>query len=88
MALEPFNIGPLVEAQNRFRREFNDFARIWQDAKEVWKDDRAREFEQEHLSSMGPSLSRFAANLADFTEEIRKAQVAIADTDHDSGGVY
>ena len=79
MSLEPLNIAPLSDAQNRFRREFNDFALTWQDAKENWRDDRARRFEQEHLASLGPSLSRFSACLAEFIDTVRRAQVAIND---------
>lgn len=88
MPLEPFNIAPLVDAQNRFRRDFNEFARVWQETKEVWRDDRARRFEQEHLTSMGPSLSRFTATLAEFTEEIRKSQIEVADTGHQADELY
>ncbi|OYP31694.1 hypothetical protein [Rhodopirellula sp. MGV] len=86
--LEPLNLAPLTDAQNRFRRDFNDFARLWQETKEVWKDDRARQFEQEDLSAIAPSLSRFTASLAEFTENLRKAQVAISDTETGSREVY
>ncbi|MCD0462186.1 hypothetical protein [Roseiconus lacunae] len=86
--LEPLNLAPLTDAQTRFRRDFNDFARAWQETKEVWKDDRARQFEQEQLGSLGPSLSRFASGLAEFTETLRQAQAAIADTDAGSREVY
>ncbi|MCC9603829.1 hypothetical protein LOC67_25035 [Stieleria sp. JC731] len=86
--LEPLNIAPLTDAQTRFRRDFNDFARLWQETKEDWKDDRARQFEQEELGSIGPSLSRFTAGLNEFTEILRKAQVAINDTETGSHEVY
>ena len=77
--LDPLNTAPLTDAQTRFRKDFHDFARPWQESKQVWKDDRARQFEQEHLGSLGPSLSRFTATLAEFTEALRKAQTAIND---------
>jgi hypothetical protein len=86
--LDPLNVAPLTDAQNRFRREFNDFARLWQETKEDWRDARAREFEREYLSPLGPSLSRFTATLAEFTETIRKSQAAIADAGEHSRELY
>ena len=88
MALEPLNISTLIDAQNRFRKDFVEFARIWQDAKDNWKDDRARRFEQEHLASLGPSLSRFSAALNEFTETLRAAQTALNDQDAASDQLY
>lgn len=88
MPLEAFNLAPLTDAQNRFRREFTDFARLWQETKEDWRDDRARQFEQEFLAPLGPSLSRFASTLSEFTEFLRKSQVAINDTDQHSRELY
>lgn len=88
MPLDPLNIAPLTDAQNRFRREFSDFARLWQETKEDWRDDRARQFELEFLSPLGPSLTRFASTLAEFTETLRKSQIAIADTDQISRELY
>lgn len=88
MPLDRFNISPLVDAQNRFRRDFVEFARLWQDAKDNWKDDRARRFEQEHLSSLGPSLSRFTAALNEFTDALRKAQTSLGDEDQPSDQLY
>ncbi|KAA5541031.1 hypothetical protein FYK55_19220 [Roseiconus nitratireducens] len=88
MALEPLNLAPLTDAQNRFRREFTDFARVWQETKEDWRDDRARRFEQRHLASLGPSLSRFASALAELTETLRQSQIAVADTGRDDRELY
>ncbi len=88
MPLDPLTLAPLTDAQNRFRREFNDFARLWQETKQDWRDDRAAEFEREFLAPLGPSLSRFASTLAEFTETLRKSQAAINDTDQRSGELY
>ena len=88
MPLDPLNLGPLIDAQNRFRRDFVAFAAVWQDAKDNWKDDRARRFEQEHLSTLGPSLTRFAAALNEFTEQIRQAQSALSDRTQSSDQLY
>jgi hypothetical protein len=85
MSLEPLNLAPLMDAQNRFRRDFNDFARLWQETKESWRDDRAQRFEREHLAPIGPSLSRFAAALEEFTESLRKANADLADLDFPPG---
>lgn len=88
MPLDPLNTAPLTDAQNRFRREFTDFARLWQETKEDWRDDQARLFEQEFLAPLGPSLTRFASALAEFSEILRKSQAAIVDTDDHSRELY
>lgn len=88
MPLDPLNIGPLVDAQNRFKRDFIDFARLWQDAKENWRDDRARRFEQEHLVSLGPCLNRFTAAVNEFADILRKAQTAVKDEGDASDQLY
>ncbi len=75
----PFNLGPLTDAENRFRRDFVDFSRLWASVREDWRDDRCRRFEQEHLSSLGPSLNRFMAALHEFTDAVRKADRILAD---------
>ena len=75
----PFNLGPLTDAENRFRRDFIDFSRLWASVREDWRDDRCRRFEQEHLSSLGPSLNRFMAALHEFTDAVRKADRILAD---------
>ena len=78
-----FNLGPLTDAENRFRRDFIDFSRLWVSVRENWRDDRCRRFEQEHLASLGPSLNRFAAALHEFTDAVRKADRLLADNQHD-----
>jgi hypothetical protein len=88
MPLEPFNLAPLTDAQGRFRREFTDLARLWQETKQEWRDDKARQFEQEHLASLGPCLTRFDSQLSEFIEALRKAEAAAADTDRHSGELY
>ncbi|MEM6365024.1 MAG: hypothetical protein AAF745_11390, partial [Planctomycetota bacterium] len=88
MSLEPLNLGPLVDAQSRFQRQFQDFAKLWQTAKKQWRDDRARQFEQERLAALGPSLSRFATSLAELTDELRKSQVAVADPRQSNSELY
>ena len=74
-----FNLGPLTDAENRLRRDFVDFSRLWASVKEDWRDDRCRRFEQDHLSSLGPSLNRFMAALHEFTDTVRKADRALSD---------
>lgn len=74
-----FNLGPLTDAENRFRRDFVDFSRLWTGVKEDWRDDRCRRFEEEHLSSLGPSLNRFMAAMHEFSDLVRKADRALAD---------
>ncbi len=77
-----FNLGLLTDAENRFRRDFMDFSRLWASVKEDWRDDRCRRFEQEHLSTLGPSLNRFMAGLHEFTDTVRKADRVLADDRH------
>ncbi len=79
MSLEAYNFAPITSAQAQFRREFSDFARVWQDTKPLWRDDRARQFEQQYLASLGPSLSRLSAALTEFEDLLRKAQTAVSD---------
>lgn len=88
MSIEPFNVAPLVDAQGRFRREFTELARLWQDTKQDWRDDKSRQFEQEHLAPLGPSLTRFDSQLSEFVESLRKAQSAVDDTGRHSRDVY
>ncbi|MGB7343714.1 MAG: hypothetical protein WBD20_05855 [Pirellulaceae bacterium] len=76
-----FQFGTLTDAENRFKRDFIEFAKLWADVKDDWRDDRCRQFEQEHLSSLGPSLNRFSAGLSEFTNKIRKADRLLADED-------
>ena len=73
------NLGLLTDAENRFRHDFVEFAKLWADVKQDWQDDRCRRFEQEHLSSLGPSLNRFTAALNEFTDKVRKADRMLAD---------
>ncbi|NND96252.1 MAG: hypothetical protein HKN47_02855 [Pirellulaceae bacterium] len=82
-----YNLGPLTDAENRFRRDFVDFARLWADVKEDWLDDRCERFEKEHLASLGPSLNRFTAALHEFTAAVRKADRALLDDDSPSDGL-
>ncbi len=74
-----FNLGPLADAENRFQRDFVDFSRLWASVKDDWRDDRCRRFEQEHLSTLGPSLNRFMASLHEFTDLVRKADRTLQD---------
>ena len=74
-----FNLGAISDAENRFRRDFVEFSRLWQSAKDDWKDERCRRFEQEHLSTLGPSLNRLVASVNQLTELVRKADRALAD---------
>ncbi|TWU41210.1 hypothetical protein Q31b_26490 [Novipirellula aureliae] len=75
-------LGPIRDAENKIRRDFIDFAKLWAEVRESWVDDRSRQFEQEHLSSLGPSLNRFASAMTEFCEVIRRADEALADDQH------
>lgn len=74
-----FNLGRVIDCEGRLQRDFTEFARLWSAVKEDWVDDRCRRFEQERLSTLGPSLSRFAAALHEFCDVVRKADRDLRD---------
>lgn len=74
-----FPMGRLIDGEGRIQRDFVEFARLWANVKEDWQDDRCRKFEKDHLSTLGPSLSRFTAALHEFSDNIRKAENALKD---------
>ena len=76
-----FQIGRVADCEGRIQRDFTEFARLWSKVREDWLDDRCRKFEQEHLSSLGPSLSRFTGTLHEFCDSVRKADIELKD-DH------
>ncbi|MEM6469551.1 MAG: hypothetical protein AAF802_08255 [Planctomycetota bacterium] len=86
--MDPINLAPLTDAQNRFRRDFTEFARLWQEVKADWRDEPARQFEKEYLQPIGPRLTRLSSCLAEFTELLRKSQQALQDTDTSYREVY
>lgn len=75
----PFNLGRVTDCEGRLQRDFTDFARLWSAVREDWLDDRCRRFEQQHLSSLGPSLNRFAAELQEFRDAVRRADLELRD---------
>ncbi|TWU58146.1 hypothetical protein [Rubripirellula reticaptiva] len=74
-----FNLGRVTDCENRLQRDFVEFARLWSDVRETWQDERRAKFEQENLTSLGPSLNRFSAALRDFSDAVRKAERALDD---------
>ncbi len=74
-----FPLGRITDCEGRLQRDFSDFARLWSRVREDWLDDRCRQFEKDHLSTLGPSLSRFAAALHEFSDAVRKADVDLRD---------
>lgn len=74
-----FNLGRVTDAESRLRRDFTEFSRLWQAVRADWLDARRERFEHEHLSSLGPSLNRFAAALHEFCDTVRKADRALED---------
>jgi hypothetical protein len=75
-----FNLGRAIDCEGRIQRDFIEFARLWADVKQDWLDDRCRKFERDHLSTLGPSLNRFAAAMHDFCDSVRKAEAALKDS--------
>ncbi len=74
-----FRLGPIADCQSRLKRDYSEFARAWAAVKEDWLDDRSRQFEQQHLTTLGPSLNRFAAALQELGDTVRKAESALKD---------
>ena len=79
-----FNLGQVTDCEGRLQRDFAEFARLWSAVREDWLDERCRRFEQEHLSTLGPSLNRFVAELHDFCDKVRKADLALKDDQNPS----
>ncbi len=74
-----FNLGRVTDGDDRLRRDFLEFSRLWMAVREDWLDQRCDRFEHEHLSTIGPSLNRFSASLHEFCDAIRKAEQALKD---------
>lgn len=75
-----FNLGRAIDCEGRLQHDFIEFARLWADVKEDWLDQRRQKFEQQHLSTLGPSLNRFTAALHEFCDSVRKAEIALQDS--------
>ena len=76
-----FNTGRFYDCENRFQRDFVEFCRLWTDTKADWADSRRGQFEREHLSSVGPSLSRLTTALHEFSSAIDMANRDLDDPD-------
>ena len=74
-----FPLGRITDCEGRLQRDFSDFARLWARVRGDWGDDRCRQCGKDHLSTLGPSLSRFAAALHEFSDAVRKADVDLRD---------
>lgn len=79
--MNSFAMGSLYESQTRVRQEFLDFVEQWQRTKEKWQDEPARQFEEQSLNTLGPTLTRVSGAMQTFSEEIRRADHALADPD-------
>ena len=80
-----FNLGSLRDSENRIRRDFVEFSKLWLAVREDWLDQRCERFEKEHLSTLGPSMNRFSAALHQFCEAANKADRALKDDSRPSG---
>ncbi len=80
-----FNLGSLSDSENRIRRDFMEFSKLWLAVGDDWLDERREKFEREHLSTLGPSLNRFSAALHQFYEAANKADRALKDDSRSCG---
>ena len=74
-----YPLGRVTDCEGRLQRDFSEFARLWAGVREDWLDDRCRRFEKDHLSTIGPSLSRFTAALHEFGDAVRRAETELRD---------
>ncbi|MCG8649080.1 MAG: hypothetical protein MI861_04570 [Pirellulales bacterium] len=74
-----FNLGRVIDGEDRLRRDFIEFSRLWLAVREDWLDQRREQFEREHLSTLGPSLNRFTTALHELCDAIRKADQQLKD---------
>jgi hypothetical protein len=74
-----FNLGRLTDSENRLRRDFSEFSRLWASVREDWLDERCEQYQREHLTTIGPSLNRLTATLHEFYDNVRKADHALKD---------
>ena len=74
-----FNLGQITDFEGRLQRDFVDFSRSWAAVREDWLDDQCRKFEQKHLRTLGPCLSRFTSTLHEFCDSVRKAEADLRD---------
>jgi len=79
--MNSFAMGSLYESQTRVRQEFLDFAEQWRRTKENWQDEPARQFEEQAIHTLAPTLTRVSGAMQNFAEEIRRADQALADPD-------
>lgn len=73
------NLAQLTDCENRFQRDFVQFARLWNDTEKDWADVRRDRFQREHLSSIGPSLNRLTAAIHEFASAIHAADLELND---------
>lgn len=77
--MQPPRIPALLDAENRLRRDWQNFASVWQSTAETWKDARRSQFENEQLKELPGVLSRTNAEVAQFRELVTKAAKALSD---------
>ena len=83
--MEPFTFKMLnsrsqfTGSNNRLKKVFTDFSKVWQDTGEFWLDDRRSQFERKHLTTIGPSLQRLSSLLSQLTDTVADAEKDLSD---------
>ncbi|QDS92844.1 hypothetical protein FF011L_15930 [Roseimaritima multifibrata] len=72
-------LGQLTDCENRSRRDWRDFARLWSEIKEDWQDQRRTRFEDEHLAPIPVSLNRLSAVLTELRDVLQTAEQDLRD---------
>lgn len=79
--MKAFGTGSLQETQNQLRHEFNEFVHQWQQTKSVWKDEPARQFEEQCLADLAPTLNRVSGAIQSLVEAVHQADRLLDDPD-------
>jgi hypothetical protein len=79
-------MGQLIDCENRGRRYWSDFTKLWARVKEGWRDQRCQQFEREHLAELPAALNRLAAASQEMQETLRRTERDLADPDRPDAG--
>ncbi len=74
-------LGQLSDCENRYRRHWLDFTRLWQNVKREWRDRRQEQFEQDHLRRLPSSLNRLSAAVGELRDVMQQADRELTETD-------
>lgn len=71
--------GNIHDLNDRLRRDFEAVAESWRNTRADWKDATADRFADDHLDHFRPVLTRLTTSLAELSETLSRAEVALRD---------